>query len=89
MSALLEPIAVALLDAFYPLDRALRDTHALRVLLRNLGWEKEFDDAVLAKPPLWTWPRPVPSFSPRVRRSPTPSTTAPRTTTRSSRNCST
>ena len=52
MSAALAPIAAALLDAFAPLDRALHDPHAFRVLLRNLGWEKEIEDDVLAGPPL-------------------------------------
>ena len=52
MSSPLAPIAAGLLDAFAPLDRALRDAHAFRVLLRNLGWEKTFDDAALSRPPL-------------------------------------
>ena len=52
MSSPLAPIAAGLLDAFAPLDRALRDPYAFRVLLRNLGWEKELDDTVLSRPPL-------------------------------------
>jgi hypothetical protein len=52
MSAALQPIAAALLDAFAPLDRALRDPAAFRTLLRNLGWEKTFADDVLGGPPL-------------------------------------
>lgn len=52
MSAALQPIATALLDAFTPLDRALRDPAAFRTLLRNLGWERAFSDDVLGGPPL-------------------------------------
>jgi hypothetical protein len=52
VSSPLAPIAAALLDAFAPLDRALHDPHSFQVLLRNLGWEKEIEDEVLAGPPL-------------------------------------
>ena len=52
MSSALQPIASGLLDGFAPLDRALRDPYAFRTLLRNLGWEKTFEDEVLARPPL-------------------------------------
>jgi hypothetical protein len=52
VSAALQPIATALLDAYTPLDRALRDADAFRTLLRNLGWERAFNDDVLGGPPL-------------------------------------
>ena len=52
MSSALQPIASGLLDGFAPLDRALRDPYAFRTLLRNLGWEKTFEDEVLSRPPL-------------------------------------
>jgi hypothetical protein len=52
VSAALQPIATALLDAYAPLERALRDPDAFRTLLRNLGWEKVFADDVLGGPPL-------------------------------------
>ena len=52
MSTVLAPVVKAMLQAYAPLDRALHDAHAFRVLLRNLGWEREFDDTVLAQPPL-------------------------------------
>ena len=90
MSSPLAPIAAGLLDAFAPLDRALHDPHAFRVLLRNLGWEKEFEDDVLA--------RAAPRRPGRgLRRAALlgrgdrglDSATAPRTTTRCSRSCST
>ncbi|HMI82547.1 MAG TPA: DUF6603 domain-containing protein [Polyangiaceae bacterium] len=52
MSSPLAPFLVGVLDAFAPLERALHDAEAFRRLIRNLGWEKAFDAAVLSQQPL-------------------------------------
>ena len=54
MSSPLGPIAAGVLDMFAPLDRALRDPNALRLLLYNLGWEAEIEAALLSTEPYST-----------------------------------
>ena len=51
MSSPLAPIAAGVLDMFAPLDRALRDPYAFRLLLLNLGWEAEIEAALLEEEP--------------------------------------
>ena len=46
MSAALAGLAAAMVEAFSPLDRALRDPAAFRALVRELGWDKEAGDAL-------------------------------------------
>ena len=54
VSSPLGPIAAGVLDMFAPLDRALRDPNALRLLLYNLGWEAEIEAALLSTEPYST-----------------------------------
>jgi hypothetical protein len=51
VTSALEPIATGLLDTYAPLDRALHDPQALRLLLRNLGWAAEIEAALLSDEP--------------------------------------
>ena len=51
MSSPLGPIAAGVLDMFAPLNRALHDPDALRLLLYNLGWEAEIEAALLEEEP--------------------------------------
>ena len=51
MSSPLGPIAAGVLEMFAPLDRALHDPDALRLLLYDLGWEAEIEAALLAEEP--------------------------------------
>ena len=51
MSSPLGPIAAGVLKMFAPLDRALHDPDALRLLLYDLGWEAEIEAALLAEEP--------------------------------------
>ena len=47
MTSPLQPILAGLLDAFEPLERALHDSVAFGLLVRNVGWDKTVDEAAL------------------------------------------